>query len=340
MKSLGYLTVARPTLSVVVPCYNEEKVLPHFAERIAAVLNQLGLTYEVVVVDDGSTDRTGEIAHTLCVRFRGFRLVSLFRNFGHQNAVSAGLEHARGDGVVLIDADLQDPPEIIPELVSRWRQGYQVVYGQRRRREGETAFKRTSAKLFYRFLSWLTQAKIARDTGDFRLIDRAVVDVLQSMPERHRFIRGMVSWIGGRQTAVIYDRKPRKAGETKYSLRKMLLFGADAITGFSVLPLRLVTCLGGLAVCFSLMYAAFILVVRLFAPAYYVPGWPTMTILILFFGGLNMFCMGLVGEYVGRIFEEVKGRPKFVVQSVYPPANAEPGPASKSAAPEPEYAWQ
>lgn len=340
MKSFPFPLAAHPTLSVVVPCYNEEEVLPHFAERISAVLDKLGSTYEVVLVDDGSIDRTGEVARSLCVRFKGFRLVSLFRNFGHQNAVTAGLEHARGDGVVLIDADLQDPPEVIPEMVARWREGYQVVYGQRRRREGETLFKRLSAKFFYRFLSWITQAKIARDTGDFRLMDRAVVEVLRAMPERHRFIRGMVSWIGGRQIAVLYDRKPRKAGTTKYSLRKMCLFATDAITGFSVLPLRLVTCLGGVTVFLSLVYAGFILTVRLFAPAYYVPGWPTVAILILFFGGLNMFCLGLVGEYIGRVFEEVKGRPKFVVASVYPPATAALESTENFATPEPQYAWQ
>jgi len=340
MKPLRLTFSAHPAISVVVPCYNEEEVLPHFAERISAVLDKLGSTYEVVLVDDGSIDHTSEVARSLCVRFNGFRLVSLLRNFGHQNAVSAGLEHARGDSVVLIDADLQDPPEVIPEMVGRWREGYQVVYGQRRRREGETVFKRLSAKIFYRFLSWLTQATIARDTGDFRLIDRAVVEVLRSMPERHRFIRGMVSWIGGRQIAVLYDRKPRKAGETKYSLRKMLLFATDAITGFSVLPLRLVTCLGAVTVCLSLLYAGFILIVRLFAPAYYVPGWPTVAILILFFGGLNMFCIGLVGEYIGRVFEEVKGRPKFIVASVYPPPTTALESAEKFAAPEPQYAWQ
>lgn len=308
-----------PVISVVVPCYNEEAVLPLFAERVRAVLDALGLSYEVILVDDGSTDRTGQVAREICQRHERFRVVSLFRNFGHQNAVSAGLDYAHGDGVVLIDADLQDPPEVIPEMVGRWREGFHVVYGQRRVREGESWFKRQSASLFYRLMRWMSHARIARDTGDFRLMDRGVVDVLRAMPERHRFIRGMVSWIGGRQVAVLYDRKAREAGETKYSFRKMFLFATDAITGFSVLPLRFVTGLGAITVCLSLLYAAFIIVVRLFAPAYYVPGWPTTAVLILFFGGLNMFCVGLVGEYVGRIYEEVKGRPRYVVGSVFPP---------------------
>jgi len=308
----------KPVISVVVPCYNEEEVLPLFAERMRTVLGGLGVRYEVILVDDGSSDRTGQVALDLCRRYDGFRLVSLFRNFGHQNAVTAGLDYAQGDGVVLIDADLQDPPEVIPEMISRWRDGFQVVYGQRREREGESGFKRVTASLFYRIMGWMSHARIARDTGDFRLMDRGVVDVLRAMPERHRFIRGMVSWIGGRQIAVLYDRKEREAGKAKYSIRKMLLFATDAITGFSVLPLRLVTGLGMITVCLSLVYAAVIVAIRLFAPAYYVPGWPTTAVLILFFGGLNMFCMGLVGEYVGRIFEEVKGRPKYVVGSVYP----------------------
>lgn len=309
----------KPVISVVVPCYNEEAVLPLFAERIRAVLGGLHVRYEVILVDDGSSDGTGQVALDLCRQHEEFRVVSLFRNFGHQNAVSAGLDHARGDAVVLIDADLQDPPEVIPEMVERWREGFQVVYGKRREREGESGFKRSTASLFYRIMGWLSHSRIARDTGDFRLIDRSVANVLRAMPERHRFIRGMVSWIGGRQVAVLYDRKARAAGSTKYSVRKMLLFATDAITGFSVLPLRLVTALGAITVSVSLIYACVIVVIRLFAPTYYVPGWPTTAVLILFFGGLNLFCMGLIGEYVGRIFEEVKGRPKYVVGSVFPP---------------------
>ncbi len=310
----------RPELSVVVPCYNEEAVLPGFARRITEVLESIHISHEVILVDDGSSDATARIATELCEQHSSFRLVSLLRNFGHQNAVSAGLDYTRGAGVVLIDADLQDPPEIIPEMVQKWREGYLVVCGQRRRREGETVFKRISAACFYRFMSWISQAPINRDTGDFRLMDRQVVDILRKMPERHRFIRGMVSWIGGPQTEVLYDRKPREAGESKYNLRKMVLFAADAITGFSVLPLRLATSLGAGTVCLSLLYAAVILAVRLFAPAYYEPGWPTVVILILFFGGMNLFCVGLVGEYVGRIFEESKGRPRYLVGNIYPPA--------------------
>jgi dolichol-phosphate mannosyltransferase len=232
--------------------------------------------------------------------------------------VTAGHDLAAGDAVVLIDSDLQDPPEVIGEMFARWRDGADVVYGQRRSREGESAFKLLTAKLFYRILSWSTDRTIPMDTGDFRLMDRQVVEVLKLMRERHRFIRGMVSWVGGRQEPVLYDRKPRFAGTTSYPFAKMLSFAIDAVTSFSVLPLRLLTYSALAVLGLTLVMAIVVFVMKVVNPGYFIPGYASIMLTIMFFGGINLLAFGIIGEYLGRMYESVKGRPLYIVESIHP----------------------
>jgi dolichol-phosphate mannosyltransferase len=306
-------------LSIVAPCYNEEQVLPDFIARITAVCSNLGCEYEIILVNDGSRDLTHAVALRLAQADPHLRVANFFRNFGHQAAVTAGLDLAEGDAVVLIDSDLQDPPEVISEMFAKWREGVDVVYGQRRTRAGESAFKLFTAKLFYRLLSWTTDRSIPKDTGDFRLMDRSVVNVLKLMRERHRFIRGMVSWVGGRQEAVMYDRQPRFAGATNYPFAKMLSFAIDAITSFSVLPLRLLSYSALVVLAITALMSVVVFIVRLVNPAYFIPGYSSLMLTIMFFGGINLLAFGIIGEYIGRMYESVKGRPLYVLESIYPP---------------------
>ena len=298
-------------VSVVVPVYDEVETIPSLHERLSTVLRPLG-RYEIVVVDDGSQDGTWE---ALCARATTdphLRLIRLSRNFGHQIALTAGLDAARGDAVVSLDGDLQDPPELIPDLVERWRDGYDVVYAVRTERPGETRFKLATASLFYRLLNRMSPVQIPEQAGDFRLLSRRAVDALASMPERARFVRGMTSWIGFRQVGVPYARDPRAEGETKYPLRRMLRFAGDAITSFSTAPIRVVTTLGVVAVLFCLVYLAYTLYVRLFTDDA-VAGWTSVIVVVLFLGGVQLISLGVIGQYVGRIFDEVKERPLYVV---------------------------
>jgi dolichol-phosphate mannosyltransferase len=310
-------------LAVVAPCYNEEAGLPEFVRRVKGVCEQLGCRYEIVLVNDGSRDRTLPVALELALKDSNLRVVNLLRNFGHQAAVTAGLDLVSGDAVVLIDSDLQDPPEVIVEMVAEWRKGADVAYGQRRTREGETAFKLFTARLFYRLLKRMTNSDIPADTGDFRLMDRHIVDVLRGMRERHRFIRGMVSWVGGKQVAVQYDRKPRFAGETKYPVRKMLTFAVDAITSFSIVPLRIVTYLALAIISLAVAATAVVFVVKLVNPGYFIPGFPAIILTITFFGGFQLLALGIIGEYLGRLYESSKDRPLYIVASIYPPIDKE-----------------
>ncbi len=300
-------------ISVVVPCYNEEAVLPETHRRLTSALEAVGgVRFEVVYADDGSQDATPDLLRALQAADPRVRVVRLSRNFGHQLAVSAGLEHAAGDAVVVIDADLQDPPEVIGELVARWREGFQVVYGQRTDRPGETPFKLWTAKSFYRLINRVSQIKIPPEAGDFRLLDRRVVEVLLGMPERDRFLRGMVSWVGFRQTAVPYAREPRRAGESKYPLARMLRFAADGVVSFSVTPLRLAIWLGFAAIVAAFAGIVYALVVRLYTQDW-VRGWASIFTAVLFLGGVQLVTLGIVGEYVGRVYAEVKRRPLYVV---------------------------
>jgi len=310
-------SLATYKLAIVAPCYNEAPGLPEFVRRVKAVCAELGCAHEIVLVNDGSRDHTLEVALAEAGKDPAIKVVNLLRNFGHQAAVTAGLDVADGDAVVLIDSDLQDPPEVILEMVREWKAGADVAYGQRRTREGETAFKLFTAKLFYRLLRRMTKSNIPADTGDFRLMDRRVVEVLRQMRERHRFIRGMVSWVGGKQVAVRYDRKPRFAGETKYPLKKMVAFAVDAITSFSVVPLRFVTWLALGIIGLTVLAAIAVVAVKLFIPDYFIPGYPSIILTIVFFGGVQLLALGVIGEYVGRMFEAVKARPIYIIEQVY-----------------------
>jgi glycosyltransferase involved in cell wall biosynthesis len=304
-----------PTLSVVVPCYNEQESIQACHERLTEVLSAIGESYEIVYVDDGSRDQTVVLLEQIHERDPHAVLVQLSRNFGHQPAVTAGLTEAQGSAVVIIDADLQDPPELIPEMVTLWRSGYKVVYGIRQIRDGETPFKLWTAKAFYRLINSLSDVEIPLDTGDFRLIDRVVVDVFLQMPERHRLLRGMWSWIGFPQVGLPYKRSPRFAGVTKYPLRKMLGLAVDGIVSFSVFPLRLVTALGFLSAGAAFMGIVYTLCVRLLTHSW-VRGWAMTFIGILFMAGVQMLCLGILGEYIGRIYTESKQRPLFIQHAV------------------------
>jgi dolichol-phosphate mannosyltransferase len=306
------LRARQNSISVVVPCFNEEDVLRETHERLTDALSKTDLEYEIVYVNDGSRDRTLEILRELTATDSHVRVVSFSRNFGHQVAVTAGVDFTSGDAVVLIDADLQDPPELIHDMVRLWHDGYQVVYGTRESRNGESAFKLLTAKYFYRIINSISDVDIPLDTGDFRLMDRCVVDVLKKMPERDRFLRGMVSWIGFKQTALTYDRSERIAGGTKYPLHKMVRFALDGIVSFSLVPLRLATVCGFVAAAMTMVAILYALVLRLFTDIP-VSGPTLLFIAITFLGGMTLLCLGIIGEYVGRIYRELKRRPLYVV---------------------------
>jgi len=299
----------------VVPCKNEEEGLRETHRRLVNALEAMGpaVRFEIVYIDDGSTDGTPIILRELCETDPCVRMVRLSRNFGHQIAITAGLEHASGDAVVVIDADLQDPPEAIAQFVDRWREGYDVVYGVRTDRLGETAFKVWTAKAFYRLINRLSDTPIPLDTGDFRLMDRAVVDALLSMPERDRFVRGMVSWLGFSQAAVPYTRAARYAGHTKYPFFKMLRLATDGILSFSITPLRLATWMGFIASGLAVLGILYALYAHFFATGL-VKGWTSSVIAVLFIGGVQLICLGIIGEYVGRIYGESKRRPLYFVR--------------------------
>jgi dolichol-phosphate mannosyltransferase len=297
-------------LSVVAPMYEEEETVPRFVERVASALD--GIDYELILVDDGSKDRTAEAMAAAAAEDPRVKIVALSRNFGHQPALTAGLDHARGDAVVMLDGDLQDPPEVIPGMVEQWRQGIDVVYAVRQERLGETAFKRTSARWFYRLFRKLTGLALAEESGDFRLMDRRALDTLLAMPERARFLRGMTVWIGFTQAAVPFVRDKRHAGVTKYPFRKMLRFSFDAITSFSSTPLQAATFMGFF--CSALAFLAIPLAIVARYTNIYSRGVPTTIVLILLLGGIQLLAIGVIGEYVGRIYDEVKHRPLYVVR--------------------------
>ena len=303
-------------VSVVVPCYNEELVIRETHSRLNSVLAQLEPdTFEILYVNDGSSDNTLDILEEIQASDNRVRLLSFSRNFGHQIAVTAGLDNACGDAVVLIDADLQDPPAVILEMVAQWRDGYHVVYGMRTDRPGETRLKVWTAKLFYRLLNRLSDVKIPLDVGDFRLMDRRVVDVLRAMPERDRYLRGMVSWVGFRQIAVMYRREPRFAGESKYPIFKMIKFATDGVISFSIVPLRMAVWAGTIAILLAFGGILYALVLRLyFSETHWVRGWTSTFVAILFLGGTQLIFLGFIGEYIGRIYNEVKRRPLYILQ--------------------------
>jgi polyisoprenyl-phosphate glycosyltransferase len=299
-----------PLLSVVAPMYEEEDIVRPFVARVAAAL--AGEQFELIVVDDGSTDGTRGALAAVAKEDERVKVISLSRNFGHQAALTAGLEHASGDVVVMLDGDLQDPPEVIPQLLERWREGAEVVYAVREARPGETLFKTTSAAWFYKLFGRLASVDLAAQSGDFRLMDRRALDVLLAMPERNRFLRGMSVWVGFTQTAVPFVRDPRTTGQTKYTLRKMLRFSFDAITSFSYTPLQWATFLG--FVCSALAFLGIPLTVIARYTNIYTRGIPSLILVVLLLGGIQLICVGIIGEYVARIYDEVKHRPLYVVR--------------------------
>ncbi len=305
-------------LSVVVPVFNEEENIPELYRRLTAVLPEAAASWEVLFVDDGSRDGSWGLIAQLAREDPHVRGLRFSRNFGHQMAFAAGLDYARGRAVVIMDADLQDPPELIPELVAKHRQGFEVVYAVRAARRGETAFKRLTAKVFYRLLARLTAVGIPLDTGDFRLMGPRAVEAFRRLPERHRFTRGLVAWLGFSQTGVSYERAPRFAGQTKYPLRKMLRFAADAITSFSHVPLQLATWLGFLVSALAFLYILVVIALKFAGVSW--PGYTSLMAAILFLGGAQLVMVGLLGEYVGRIYDEVKRRPLYLVAEEVGPA--------------------
>lgn len=303
-----------PVYSIVAPVFNEEDTVPHFYREVVAVMEGLGEPFELVLINDGSRDGSYRVMRDIHNRDPRVRVVDFSRNFGHQIAISAGLDHARGQCVIIIDSDLQDPPTVIPELIERWREGAEVVYAQRRRRSGETRFKLVTASLFYRVIGTITSVDIPSNTGDFRLLDRRVVDALVTMREHHRFMRGLSMWVGFRQEAVQYDRHERFAGSTKYPLKKMLRFSIDAITSFSTIPLQLATTFGFFLAGISLLGIVIAVVLRLVNHA--IVGQASTLILVLFMGGIQLIFLGVIGEYLGRIYDEVRARPLYIVREV------------------------
>jgi dolichol-phosphate mannosyltransferase len=307
----------RPKYSIVAPVFNEEETLPVFHQRLSAVMDQLDGPSEMVLVFDGSRDKSPEVGRRLAAQDPRLKLVHFSRNFGHQIAITAGIDYAEGDAVVIIDSDLQDPPEVILDLIAKWKEGYQVVYAQRRKRAGETFFKLFTAAAFYRTIRQLSSIDIPQDTGDFRLIDRRVVVTLRTMREHHRFMRGLSVWVGYRQTGVLYDRHERFAGETQYPLRKMVKFASDAITSFSYVPLQWATTLGLWAAGIALVSIPIIAVLRWIGSEFFF-GQASTLIAVLFFGGVQLIFLGILGEYLGRIYDEVKKRPLYIVAEAPP----------------------
>ena len=299
--------------SVVVPVYNEEEVVQVSYTRLKKVMDELKETYELIFINDGSSDKTYDIVKAFCEHDENTKLIDFSRNFGHQIAITAGMDEALGEAIIVIDADLQDPPEVIPEMIKKWKEGYDVVYGKRTKRKGESVFKKATASLFYRFLHSMTNVEIPVDVGDFRLIDRKVCNAMKNIHEKNRFVRGLVSWAGFKQGAVEYVREERFAGVTKYPLRKMLKFGSDAITGFSYKPLKIATFLGTLISLAGFGYFFWVIYETIFLGGTN-PGWASSISITLIFNGITLIILGIIGEYIGRIYDESKNRPLYLIQ--------------------------
>lgn len=304
-----------PLLSVVVPIYFEEQLIDEFHSRMKKVLVSLEPQYrhELIFVNDGSTDRSLELLKGICQRDNNVRVIDFSRNFGHQIAITAGTDYATGDAVVVIDGDLQDPPEVIPQMVAKWEEGYKVVYGVRSKRKGETAFKLLTASIFYRLMGKLSDIKLPLDAGDFRLMDRIVVDALGQIHEENRYIRGLITWIGFPQYGLAYERDIRYAGETKFTIKKMLKFAFDGITSFSDKPLHLSSQLGMLITVASFLSVIWVIISKLLYPQSSIPGWTSLLVVVLFLGGVQLISIGILGQYIGRIYRETKRRPLYIV---------------------------
>lgn len=305
-----------PKYSLIVPIYNEEEIIPELYRRLSAVMNRMDGPVELILINDGSRDRSLQLLRELHQKDPRICYLSFARNFGHQIAVTAGLNFVRGQVIVILDADLQDPPELIPDMIEKWRQGYQVVYAQRTQRLKEGWFKRFTAYFFYRLLKKLADVEIPTDTGDFCLMDRQIVDILNSMPERNRYIRGLRSWVGFQQTAIRFERNPRFAGEVKYTFSKSLALAINGLVSFSIVPLRLSTYLGLVAAVAAIFMALLVLYWRLFLPHSPLTGFTIILMAIFFLGSVQLVSVGILGEYIGRIYEEVKARPLYTLAEV------------------------
>ena len=306
-----------PKISIVAPIYNELDNLDELIRRVSTVMDSTKESWELVLVDDGSTDGSTEKIRALAKEHKVVQPIIFARNFGHQIAVTAGLDYAKGDAVIIIDADLQDPPEVMLDLIDKWKEGYQVVYAVRTEREGESWFKKTTASLFYRLIFKITDVNIPLDTGDFRLLDRKIVNVMGQMRERHRFLRGMASWVGYRQIGVPYKRAARFAGETKYPLKKMIRLALTAITSFSYFPLQLATYIGFICAGISILIIPVVIIMRAVSAQAFL-GQASTLIAVLFLGGIQLISLGILGEYIGRIYDEAKGRPLYIVNDEDP----------------------
>lgn len=299
--------------SLVIPLYNEEQVIHECIKRVTNVMGNKSFDYEVIFVNDGSKDSTEEIVKQYCEKDDHLKLITFSRNFGHQTAITAGMDNSSGDAVVVMDADLQDPPEVILDLIAKFEEGYDVVYAIRSKRKGESLFKKVTAKIFYRYMRSMSDVDIPIDTGDFRLISRQVCDVLKTLTERNRYVRGLVSWVGFKQTGVYYEREERFAGETKYPLKKMLKLSVDGITSFSTKPLKLSKWIGLIVSAAGFIYALVIIIQKLFGVEMQT-GWASTIVIVLIIGGIQLLMMGITGEYIARIFEESKNRPLYIIK--------------------------
>lgn len=302
--------------SVIVPMYNEEAVIPETYSRLTKVMENWGESYEIIFINDGSKDKTKEMLDEICKSDSRVKLIDFARNFGHQVAITAGMDYAAGQCMVIIDGDLQDPPELIPDMVKLWREGNDVVYGKRVSRQGETFFKKTTAKVFYRLLNKLTDVDIPVDTGDFRLIDRRVCEALKQLPERSRYVRGLMSWVGFKQVAIEFERNERFAGETKYPFKKMMKLAMDGIMSFSYKPLKISSYLGTVLSIFSFIYLIKVLIQKIFFPHTALSGWASLIAVSLFFNGIILLMLGIIGEYISRIYDEARGRPLYIISEL------------------------
>ena len=302
-------------ISVVIPMYYEEEVAQECYNRMSTVLKGIeGYEYEIVFVNDGSKDKTLEILEGIAEKDKNVKVLSFARNFGHQCAVTAGLQYVTGDAIVIIDADLQDPPELIPDMLKLWEEGNEVIYGKRKTREGESKFKLLTAKMFYKTLNALSDVEIPKDTGDFRLVDRQVVDVINSLPEHNKFLRGLFSWVGFEQKAFEYERKERFAGKTKYPLKKMLKLASDGIIGFSTKPLKMIGKLGMFTMFISFCLLIYAILSFIFKWNYLTPGWTSIMVVVTFFRSIILISLWMMGEYISRIYDESKARPQFIIK--------------------------
>ena len=329
--------MSHPVFSVVIPIFNEEEVLPELHQRLTRAMEAMQASYELLFVNDGSRDGSIDLLRNLASQDPRIKVIDFARNFGHQAAITAGMDLAAGDAVVVIDADLQDPPEVIARLAEKWREGYDVVYAVREKRQGDSLFKRATAALFYRLLKRITSVDIPVDTGDFRLMSRRALEAFKTLRERHRFVRGLVSWIGFRQTGVTFVRDERHAGVTKYPLHKMVKFAFDGLTSFSFAPLQMATYMGFVTAFTAFLGILWVVGVRLFTSEA-IPGWASQIVCTLLLGGIQLISLGIIGEYIGRIYDEVKGRPLYLTREILGqdrPVKAIPdsGPATEAATP-------